>query len=184
MLKRYSDAVRDGDRILAVVCGNGLSNDGKGKHLLSPNVHGQTLAYQRAYTEAGLDPKQIDYLECHATGTTLGDTTESASIQGYFGQHQAQPLIGSAKTNVGHLLVAAGMVGITKAIYGMSHGVIPASVGIKAPIGKENDVISPKTIVRTATPWPSQPAQKHTALSAFGFGGTNSHIILSQGEAE
>ncbi|HLP88969.1 MAG TPA: polyketide synthase [Nostocaceae cyanobacterium] len=184
MLKRYSDAVKDGDRILATVCGNGLSNDGKGKHLLSPNAQGQTTAYQRAYSEAGINPQQIGYLECHATGTALGDTTESTSVQGFFGQHAAKPLVGSAKTNVGHLLVAAGMVGITKAIYSMSHGVIPATVGISKPIGTDNDVISPHSVVTTATPWPSNQTSKYAALSAFGFGGTNSHIILSEGKAE
>ncbi|MEA5550399.1 polyketide synthase [Anabaena cylindrica UHCC 0172] len=181
MLKRYSDAVRDGDRILATICGNGLSNDGKGKHLLSPNAQGQTLAYQRAYAEANLNPQTIDYLECHATGTLLGDTTECNSVEGFFGQHQATPLVGSAKTNVGHLLVAAGMVGITKTILGMSHGVIPATIDISEPMGSEHNVISPQNIVRTATPWPSKGI-KHVALSAFGFGGTNSHLILEQGE--
>jgi 3-oxoacyl-[acyl-carrier-protein] synthase II len=181
MLKRYSDAVRDGDRILATVCGNGLSNDGKGKHLLSPNAQGQNLAYQRAYAEAQLNPKEIDYLECHATGTLLGDTTECNSVEGFFGQHQAKPLVGSAKTNVGHLLVAAGMVGITKTVLSMSHNVIPATVGISEPIGNDDTVISPQSIVTKTIPWQKQ-GTKHVALSAFGFGGTNSHLILEQGE--
>ncbi|MBD2693900.1 polyketide synthase [Anabaena catenula] len=181
MLKRYSDAVRDGDKILATICGNGLSNDGKGKHLLSPNAHGQTTAYQRAYAEAKLNPQAIDYLECHATGTLLGDTTECNSVEGFFGQYQATPLVGSAKTNVGHLLVAAGMVGITKTILSMSHGVIPATINVSEPVGSENNVISPQNIVRTATPWPSK-GNKYVALSAFGFGGNNSHLILEQGE--
>jgi 3-oxoacyl-[acyl-carrier-protein] synthase II len=181
MLKRYSDAVRDGDRILATVCGNGLSNDGKGKHLLSPNAQGQNLAYQRAYAEAQLNPKEIDYLECHATGTLLGDTTECNSVEGFFGQHQAKPLVGSAKTNVGHLLVAAGMVGITKTILSMSHNVIPATVGVSEPIGNDDTVISPQSIVTKTIPWQKQ-GTKHVALSAFGFGGTNSHLILEQGE--
>ncbi|MEI3649760.1 MAG: polyketide synthase [Dolichospermum lemmermannii FEM_B0920] len=181
MLKRYSDAVRDGDKILATICGNGLSNDGKGKHLLSPNPQGQTLAYQRAYSEAKLNPQTIDYLECHATGTLLGDTTECNSIEGFFSPYQAAPLVGSTKTNVGHLLVAAGMVGITKTILSMSHGVIPPTIHVTQPIGSENNVVSPKNIVRTPTKWPSQET-KRVALSAFGFGGTNSHIILEQGK--
>ena len=181
MLKRYSDAVRDGDKILATICGNGLSNDGKGKHLLSPNPQGQTLAYQRAYSEAKLNPQTIDYLECHATGTLLGDTTECNSIEGFFSPYKAAPLVGSTKTNVGHLLVAAGMVGITKTILSMSHGVIPPTIHVTQPIGSENNVVSPKNIVRTPTKWPSQET-KRVALSAFGFGGTNSHIILEQGK--
>jgi 3-oxoacyl-[acyl-carrier-protein] synthase II len=181
MLKRYSDAVRDGDKILATICGNGLSNDGKGKHLLSPNSQGQNLAYQRAYSEAKINPQTIDYLECHATGTLLGDTTECNSIESFFSPYKAAPLVGSTKTNVGHLLVAAGMVGITKTILSMSHGVIPATIHVTQPIGSENNVVSPQNIVRTPTKWPSQET-KRVALSAFGFGGTNSHIILEKGK--
>ncbi|MBE8988824.1 PfaB family protein [Nostoc sp. LEGE 12450] len=182
MLKRYSDAVRDGDNILATICGNGLSNDGKGKHLLSPNPKGQVLAFERAYNEAKFSPKSIDYLECHATGTLLGDTTEFNSIETFFGQNQAAPLVGSAKANTGHLLTAAGMVGLTKVILSMSHGVIPATMNVSEPLMSENGTISADKIVRTATVWPNNNASiKRAAISAFGFGGTNSHLILEQG---
>ncbi|MBG1267072.1 PfaB family protein [Nostoc sp. WHI] len=182
MLKRYSDAVRDGDNILATICGNGLSNDGKGKHLLSPNPKGQILAFERAYNEAKISPKSIDYLECHATGTLLGDTTEFNSIETFFGQNQAAPLVGSAKANTGHLLTAAGMVGLTKVILSMSHGVIPATMNVSEPLASENSTISADKIVRTATAWPNNNAPiKRAAISAFGFGGTNSHLILEQG---
>lgn len=182
MLKRYSDAIRDGDKILATICGNGLSNDGKGKHLLSPNPKGQILAFERAYNEAKISPKSIDYLECHATGTLLGDTTEFNSIETFFGQNQAAPLVGSAKANTGHLLTAAGMVGLTKVILSMSHGVIPATMNVSEPLASENSTISADKIVRTATAWPNNNASiKRAAISAFGFGGTNSHLILEQG---
>ncbi|MEH2075436.1 MAG: PfaB family protein [Nostoc sp.] len=182
MLKRYSDAVRDGDNILATICGNGLSNDGKGKHLLSPNPKGQVLAFERAYNEANFSPKTIDYLECHATGTLLGDTTEFNSIETFFGQNQAAPLVGSAKANTGHLLTAAGMVGLTKVILSMSHGVIPATMNVSEPLTSEKGTISADKIVRTATAWPNNNAPiKRAAISAFGFGGTNSHLILEQG---
>jgi 3-oxoacyl-[acyl-carrier-protein] synthase II len=182
MLKRYSDAIRDGDKILATIAGNGLSNDGKGKHLLSPNSKGQMLAFERAYTEANLSPQAIDYMECHATGTLLGDSTEFNSIETFFGQHQAAPLVGSTKANVGHLLVAAGMVSLTKTICSMSYGLIPPTLNITEPIGSDNSVISAKNIVRTATTWHQNSPIKRAALSAFGFGGTNSHLILEQGE--
>ncbi|MCL6755306.1 PfaB family protein [Nostoc sp. CCCryo 231-06] len=182
MLKRYSDAVRDGDNILATICGNGLSNDGKGKHLLSPNPKGQVLAFERAYNEAKFSPKTIDYLECHATGTLLGDTTEFNSIETFFGQNKAAPLVGSAKANTGHLLTAAGMVGLTKVILSMSHGVIPATMNVSEPLTSEKGTISADKIVRTATAWPNNNAPiKRAAISAFGFGGTNSHLILEQG---
>ncbi|MEH1767424.1 MAG: PfaB family protein [Nostoc sp.] len=182
MLKRYSDAVRDGDNILATICGNGLSNDGKGKHLLSPNPKGQVLAFERAYNEAKFSPKTIDYLECHATGTLLGDTTEFNSIETFFGQNQAAPLVGSAKANTGHLLTAAGMVGLTKVILSMSHGVIPATMNVSEPLTSEKGTISADKIVRAATTWPNNNTPiKRAAISAFGFGGTNSHLILEHG---
>ncbi|QSJ19079.1 polyketide synthase [Nostoc sp. UHCC 0702] len=183
VLKRYSDAIRDGDKILATVCGNGLSNDGKGKHSLSPNSKGQILAFERAYQEAQLSPQAIDYMECHATGTLLGDTTEFNSIETFFGQHQAAPLIGSTKANVGHLLVAAGMVSLAKTILSMSGDVIPPTINVNEPLGSENNAISADKIVRTPTPWPNTTT-KHAALSAFGFGGTNSHLIIEQTKVE
>ncbi|MEH2257343.1 PfaB family protein [Nostoc sp.] len=182
MLKRYSDAIRDGDHILATICGNGLSNDGKGKHLLSPNSKGQILAFERAYNEAKINPKILDYLECHVTGTLLGDTTEVNSIETFFGENNAAPLVGSVKANTGHLLTAAGMVGLTKVVLSMSHGVIPPTINITEPLTSESSTISTDKIVRTATAWPNTNAPiKRAAISAFGFGGTNSHLILEQG---
>jgi acyl transferase domain-containing protein len=119
-------------------------------------------------------------MECHATGTLLGDNTELESIETFFGKHQAKPLIGSAKANVGHLLVAAGMVSLTKAIYSMNHGEIAPTINVNDPICSENNVISAKNIVRSRTAWPQNNATKYAALSAFGFGGTNSHLILKK----
>jgi PfaB family protein len=181
VLKRYSDAVRDGDRIYAVVAGNGLSNDGRGKHLLSPNSKGQVLAFERAYREASVNPSDIDYMECHSTGTLLGDTTELNSIDTFFGKYQATPLVGSVKANVGHLLTAAGAVGLTKVLLSMSKGVIPATINVKEPIGNGSKVLTPKNVVRSATNWSSKTNIKRAAISAFGFGGTNAHMILEQG---
>ncbi len=183
VLKRYRDAVRDGDRIYATICGNGLSNDGKGKHLLSPNSKGQTLAFQRAYEEAGISPQDIDYMECHATGTLLGDTTEFNSIETFFGQHQATPLVGSVKSNVGHLLTSAGAVSLIKVLLSMNEGVIPATINVTQPQGNENQVISPQNIVTSNTSWASKPV-KRAAISAFGLGGTNAHMILEQGNTD
>ncbi len=179
VLKRYSDAIRDGDRIYATICGNGLSNDGKGKHLLSPNSKGQILAFERAYQEAQISPKNIDYIECHATGTLLGDTTEYNSVETFFGKHQATPLVGSVKSNVGHLLTAAGAVSVIKVLLSMSRGVIPATINVTDPIGDQNHVISPDRIVRSTTKWPNKVPVLRAAISAFGLGGTNAHMILA-----
>ncbi|MEM9908363.1 MAG: beta-ketoacyl synthase N-terminal-like domain-containing protein, partial [Cyanobacteria bacterium P01_D01_bin.44] len=179
VLKRYADAVRDGDRIYATIRGVGLSNDGCGKHLLSPNQRGQQLAFERAYAQAGISPGEIDYLECHATGTLLGDTTELASIETFW-QDQPAPLVGTAKSNVGHLLTAAGMVGLIKVILAMSKDLIPATIHVGDPVRSPNQVISAKQIVTHPTPWPRRASVKRGAISAFGFGGTNAHLILEQ----
>ncbi|NEO69406.1 PfaB family protein [Moorena sp. SIO3H5] len=180
VLKRYSDAIRDGDQIYGTICGNGLSNDGRGKHLLSPNPRGQMLAYERAYTEAKISPKSIDYLECHATGTPLGDTTELGSVDTFFGPHQASMLVGSVKSNLGHLVTASGMASIIKVILSMSKGVIPPTINITNPLSSPNNVIAADQVVRTATPWPSNKPLKRAAINTFGFGGNNAHLILEQ----
>lgn len=181
VLKRYSDAIRDGDRIYATICGTGLSNDGRGRHLLIPNPQGLILAFERAYAEAGISPKNIDYLECHATGTLLGDTTELSCIDAFFGQHKAAPLVGSVKSNVGHMLTAAGMASIIKVILSMSNGVIPPTINLTEPLSSPNNVIGAEQIVRSVTPWPNNCSPKRAAINAFGFGGNNAHLILEQG---
>ncbi|AFY54720.1 PfaB family protein [Rivularia sp. PCC 7116] len=181
VLKRYSDAVRDGDRIYASITGNGLSNDGRGKHLLSPNPKGQTLAFERAYLEADLDPKAIDYIECHATGTLLGDSTEFNSVETFFGKYQATPFTGSVKSNIGHLLTGAASASLIKVLLSMTKGIIPTTINITNPIGSEDNVISPSRIVTSPTNWHSKSGSiKRAAVSAFGLGGTNGHLILEQ----
>lgn len=181
VLKRYSDAVKDGDRIYASITGNGLSNDGRGKHLLSPNPKGQTLAFEKAYSEADINPKVLDYMECHATGTLLGDSTEFNSIETFFGKYQATPFTGSVKSNIGHLLTGAASASLIKVLLSMSKGIIPTTINITDPIGSEDNVISPSRIVTSPTNWHSKSGSiKRAGVSAFGLGGTNAHLILEQ----
>lgn len=180
VLKRYSDAVRDKDRIYATILGLELSNDGKGKHYLSPNPKGQKLAFERTYASAGIDPSSIDYVECHGTGTPLGDRTEFNSMEDFFGKYGSVPLVGSVKSNLGHLLTAAGMPSILKVILSMSGGVIPPTINVSKPLTSQNQTIGSQQIVTRATPWPNSSSTKRAAVSAFGFGGTNSHLILEQ----
>ncbi|NJR67768.1 MAG: beta-ketoacyl synthase [Synechococcales cyanobacterium CRU_2_2] len=180
VLKRYSDAVRDGDTIHAIVSGVGLSNDGRGKHLLSPNQKGQVIAFERAYEAAGLSPKDVDYVECHATGTLLGDSTELSSIDEFFHSAGAKPLVGAVKANTGHLLTAAGMVSLLKVILGMEHGLIPPTINLQQPQTSPHGVVSRDRIVTEPTPWPVTGKPKRTAINAFGFGGTNAHLILEE----
>jgi acyl transferase domain-containing protein len=177
VLKRYADAVKDGDRIYAVIQGVGLSNDGSGKFVLSPNPKGQILAFERAYSEAQINPSQIEYVECHATGTPLGDRTELNSMEAFFGRTNTTPFIGSVKSNLGHLLTAAGMASLLKVILGMNHHSIPATLNLTQPLSSERGRFTGEQMVRSLTPW-TTPI-KQAAVSAFGFGGTNAHLILT-----
>ncbi len=189
LLKRYEDAKRDGDRIYACISGIGLSNDGRGKFLLSPNPKGQVLALQRAYENTIIKPQNIDYLECHATGTPLGDVTEINSIETFYGENA--PRIGSAKSNMGHLLTAAGMAGMMKVILSMEHDLIPPTIKISETIFSKNSVINSDKIVQNPTTWSeimrgydlvgdNGKKVKFAGVNAFGFGGTNAHVILEQ----
>jgi PfaB family protein len=183
VLKRYDDAVRAGDRIHAVLLGAGSSNDGRGRHLLSPNPKGQVLAFERAYAAAGVDPATIDYVECHATGTPLGDLTELQAMAAFFGRHGAAPWVGSVKSNLGHLLTAAGMAGLLKLILSLQARLIPATIEISAPLGSAGGATSSSRVLRAATPWPQRGAERRGAVSAFGFGGTNAHLVLAEAPA-
>ncbi|MEW1691669.1 beta-ketoacyl synthase N-terminal-like domain-containing protein [Streptomyces sp. NPDC091265] len=173
-VKRLADAERDGDRVYAVIDAVALTNDGPGKHMLAPNAAGQHAAYELAYREAGVAPSAIQYLECHATGTPLGDSTELGSVEEFFGRG---PLLGSVKANLGHLLTVAGMSSLIKVVLALSHGTIPPTIGVEEPLpGTVAD-----RVVRELRPWPEPEAgnPRRAGVSAFGFGGTNAHVVLS-----
>ncbi len=176
VLKRLEDAERDGDTIFAVIGGIGLSNDGRGKFLLSPNPKGQQLAFERAYQGDDVSPKNTSYLECHATGTPLGDTTEMNSIADFFARHQTTPLLGSVKSNMGHLLTAAGMTGLLKVLLAMQKEMIPANINLENPVKADNDWIGPKQMITKAMPWST--FKKQAGINSFGFGGTNAHMVV------
>ncbi|MFO6422185.1 beta-ketoacyl synthase N-terminal-like domain-containing protein [Motilimonas sp. KMU-193] len=184
VLKRLEDAIRDQDKIYATIEGVGLSNDGRGQFVLSPNSKGQVLAYQRAYQQANLQPADVDYVECHATGTPLGDKVELNSMSQFFGNGDDVPRIGSVKGNIGHLLTAAGMPSIIKALCAMEHETIPASIGIKQAISSANQGWGEPQLVTHTQPWPARTEQVKTAgVSAFGFGGCNAHLVLQSYDA-
>ncbi|MEV0700902.1 beta-ketoacyl synthase N-terminal-like domain-containing protein [Saccharopolyspora sp. NPDC050389] len=179
VVKRLADALAEGDRIYAVVDGIGLSNDGAGRHLLSPNVEGQLEAYRLAYAEAGVDPQDIDYIECHATGTPLGDSTEADGLHRFFSS--PRPALGSVKANVGHLLTVAGFSSVLKLIKSLHEGVIPATPGVEDVING----LGAGEVVSATRDWPVRDGgPRRAAASAFGFGGTNAHLVLSSPEEE
>ena len=176
VLKRLADAERDGDQILGVIGGIGLSNDGRGKFLLSPNPKGQRLAFERAYEAANLDPKNTQYLECHATGTPLGDKTELNSIANFFVDHNVQPKLGSVKSNMGHLLTAAGMTGLGKVLLSMQKNKIPPNINLAAGLKSDNGWIGTEQMILETTEWTDK--NKQAGINSFGFGGTNAHMIV------
>ncbi|WP_338127753.1 beta-ketoacyl synthase N-terminal-like domain-containing protein [Shewanella indica] len=184
VLKRLSDAQRDGDTIHGIIRGTGLSNDGRGQFVLSPASKGQVLAFERASEAANIAPSQVEVIECHATGTPLGDKVELSSMEQFFGprlEGRAAPKIGSVKSNLSHLLTAAGMAGIIKLLLSMKHKLLPASVRISAPLSSPNGVFGEHNIVRSAIPWPTKAGNPGSVagVSVFGFGGCNAHLLLT-----
>ncbi|RTR39214.1 3-hydroxyacyl-[acyl-carrier-protein] dehydratase FabA [Shewanella canadensis] len=183
VLKRLEDAERDNDKIYAVVSGVGLSNDGKGQFVLSPNPKGQVKAFERAYAASDIEPKDVEVIECHATGTPLGDKIELTSMETFFEDKLAgtkAPLIGSAKSNLGHLLTAAGMPGIMKMIFAMKEGALPPSINISDAISSPNNLFDAGTLPSQVQPWPAKAGndKRHAGVSVFGFGGCNAHLLL------
>lgn len=196
LLKRLEHALADGDTIHAVIDSVGWSNSGRGKQILAPSNSGQMMAYQDAYNELDIDngtkpipATEIDYIECHATGTSVGDSVELDSLEAYYkpiydkNQIARGPLFGAAKGNIGHLLTASGMASVIKIILSMKLGSIPATYGITNPMESSNGFFSGANMVKENTPWPSNDNPdklKRAAISAFGFGGSNAHLILSE----
>lgn len=184
VLKRLSDAERDGDKIRAVLVGGGLSND-VGGSLLAPNAVGQLRAMRAAYKEAGLSPSQIDFIECHATGTPTGDPIEVHSLKALWGERGWTPgqcALGSVKSNVGHLLTAAGSAGLMKVLLAIERGVVPPNANFAAANPAAGLDGSPFRVPTETAPWARRDERtpRRAALSAFGFGGINAHLLVEE----
>jgi 3-oxoacyl-(acyl-carrier-protein) synthase/3-hydroxymyristoyl/3-hydroxydecanoyl-(acyl carrier protein) dehydratase/1-acyl-sn-glycerol-3-phosphate acyltransferase len=175
-LKRLDDARRDGDAILGVVRGVGVSNDGRGRGVLSPSSEGQQRAMRAAYARAGLTPADVAMVECHATGTAVGDATELESMAAVFAGSSGVP-IGSLKSNLGHLITAAGLAGVLKVLGAFRAGVKPPTLHADQPTPALAG--TPFRLLTRAEPW---TGPRRAAVSAFGFGGNNAHAILEAPE--
>jgi acyl transferase domain-containing protein/3-hydroxymyristoyl/3-hydroxydecanoyl-(acyl carrier protein) dehydratase/1-acyl-sn-glycerol-3-phosphate acyltransferase len=176
-LKRLADAARDGDRILAIVRGVGLSNDGRGPGLLAPVSSGQQRAMRAAFAPSGVSPADVAYLESHATGTTVGDREEIVSIRALFGD--SHPLrLGSLKAQMGHLITASATAGLLKLCAMFEHEMIPAAprISVEHPLDALQG--SALTLPAEALPWRPATRSRVAAINAFGFGGCNAHAIL------
>ncbi|MFG0296708.1 MAG: beta-ketoacyl synthase N-terminal-like domain-containing protein [Maioricimonas sp. JB045] len=188
VLKPLPVAERDGDRVLAVVRGVGLASDGRGKSLWAPRKEGQIRAIRRAYA-AGVAPEGLQYLECHATSTQVGDATEltalTEALSGSLSGSAPVP-IGSVKANIGHTLETAGVAGLVKAILAMNAGCIPPQINFRTPNPEIpwNDI--PFRVQTEAQDWQAdaQFGVRRTAVNAFGIGGLNIHVVLDDRPSE
>jgi acyl transferase domain-containing protein len=183
VLKRLSDAVRDGDRIHAVIRGIGVSSDGRSASLVNPETTGQLLAVRQAWASAGLDPAAPDavgMLEAHGTGTPAGDSTELATMAQAFGPPRpgnSPPVIGSVKSMIGHAMPAAGIASLVKTVLAVSNGTLLPTLHCDSP--REEMARTRFMPIATARPW-DQAGPRRAAVNAFGFGGINVHLIVEQ----
>ncbi|WP_324787954.1 type I polyketide synthase [Streptomyces sp. H51] len=181
VLKRLSDAVRDGDRVLALVRGGAVNQDGRSSGITAPNGAAQREVYRAALAAGGVEPHQVAYIETHGTGTRLGDPIEAESLADVYGRPEGSPVhLGAVKTNFGHLEAAAGAAGLIKAALCLAHGEIPPNLHftrLNSNISFEGTTFRVPTRV---TPWPDSDGPRFAAVSSFGLSGTNAHLILEQ----
>lgn len=184
VLKRLSDAIADGDPIRAVIKATALNNDGASKAgYLAPSVTGQAAAVVEALGLADLSADDIQYVECHGTGTYLGDPIEiEALTQAYRLSTTRNGFcrVGSVKTNIGHLDTAAGVVGLIKTALALEHGEIPPSLNFEKPNPAIDFANSPFVVNAVATPWPKVAGPRRAAVNSLGVGGTNAHAIIEE----
>lgn len=186
VLKRLSDAQRDGDKIYAVVRGVGTSGDGRAKSIYAPSKEGQIRALHRAYENAGVEPSTIGLIEAHGTGTAAGDACEISAISEVYQNDSGSrdTIIGSVKSQIGHLRLSAGVAGFIKAALALHEKTLPASINMTTP----NPVLVNSNLCVLSKPkaWiinESQPIRR-AAVSSFGFGGTNYHIVMEEANSD
>ncbi|MCY0877602.1 MAG: SDR family NAD(P)-dependent oxidoreductase [Firmicutes bacterium] len=182
-LKRLRDAERDGDPVLAVIRGLGSSSDGAGTAIYAPKSAGQIKALTRAYREAGVDPRSVELLEAHGTGTAAGDAAEFEALTQVYGTPVDSPwcALGSVKSQIGHAKAAAGAAGLFKAVMALHHGVLPPTIKVESPNPQLRIETSPFYLNTAARPWIHRPGTpRRAAVSAFGFGGSNFHLVLEE----
>ncbi|WP_373650251.1 beta-ketoacyl synthase N-terminal-like domain-containing protein [Schlesneria sp. DSM 10557] len=195
VLKRLTDAVSAGDHIYGVIAGIGLSND-RGANLLAPHSEGQLRAMRSAYEQAGWRPSDVDLIECHATGTPVGDGVEIDSLHQLWADETSSPgqcVIGGVKSNVGHLLTGAGAAGLMKVLYAFRHETLPPTANFQQPAAGLARSGSPFRVLSRAEPWPRRTADvrgtvgattgitpRRATINAFGFGGINAHVLIEE----
>ncbi|WBO65004.1 type I polyketide synthase [Streptomyces camelliae] len=186
VLKRLSDAQRDGDRVLAVIRGSAVNQDGRTNGIMAPSEEAQAHLLRQAYRSCGIDPATVDYVEAHGTGTRAGDPIEVGAMAQVFGPRPADRpcLVGSVKPNIGHLEAGAGVAGLIKAVLALHHGEIPPQADY---FTTPNPAIpwdeAGLKVVTEPTPWPATDHPRRAGVSGYGYGGTISHLILEEAPA-
>lgn len=186
VLKRLSDAERDGDRVYAVIRGVGTSSDGIGQAVYAPKAEGQVRCLKAAYTQAGVDPRTVELVEAHGTGTKVGDGIEVKGLAEVYGERASKELgrwcaVGSVKSQIGHTKAAAGIAGLIKAALALHNKVIPPTIKVENPAEEITAKDSPFYVPTQPRPWAAHPKHPRRAgVSAFGFGGSNFHAVLEE----
>ncbi|MEU1425829.1 polyketide synthase Pks13 [Nocardia sp. NPDC005746] len=183
VLKRLADAERDGDKIYGVIKGSAVNNDGRSNGMLAPNPDAQAEVLRRAYRDAGIPPSTVDYIEAHGTGTLLGDPLEADALGRVVGRGREDDkpaLLGSAKSNFGHIESGAGAASLAKVIMALQNNVIPPSINYVGP----NPLIAwdqaHLKVVDEPTEFPRYSGKATIGVSGFGFGGTNAHVVIQE----
>jgi acyl transferase domain-containing protein/acyl carrier protein len=183
VLKRLSDALADGDPILAVVRGSAVNQDGRSGGLTAPNGPAQEAVLRAALAAAGVEPAAVGFVEAHGTGTALGDPIEMGALATVLGpgREAGAPLrVGSIKTNLGHLAAAAGIAGLIKAVLALRYEAIPPHLHLEEPSPYIPWSQLPVEVPTRLTPWPAGEGRRFAGVSSFGFSGTNAHVVLEE----
>ncbi|MEU7141827.1 SDR family NAD(P)-dependent oxidoreductase [Nocardia sp. NPDC046473] len=187
-LRRLEDARRDGNRIYAVIRGLGSSSDGRAKSIYAPRASGQRVALDRAYADAECSPADVALIEAHATGTPVGDKTELTALKGLLTDATSEPrfaALGSVKSQIGHTKGAAGTASLMKLAFALHQKVLPGTINVSAPNAEIASEDAPYYVNTRTRPWirdPQRPVRR-AAASAFGFGGTNFHVVLEEADS-
>jgi 6-methylsalicylic acid synthase len=185
VLKRLADARRDGDRVLAVIRGSAVNQDGRTNGIMAPSAEAQTHLLRQAYRVAGIDPATVGYVEAHGTGTRAGDPVEAQALAAVFGAGRpadAPCLIGSVKSNIGHLEAGSGVAGVIKAVLALRHGELPPSLNFHEPNPAIPWATAGLRVVDSHRDWPHDDGDhpRRAGVSGYGYGGTIAHVILEQ----